>query len=222
MSPAAAHLRQAGLAPFPTAVARLMAEAAAGPASPYAAYLAVLPPDHDCLLAWDPDQLNWLSGTSLEGADDPAAARRLYDDVVEPVIRGAPTLWPPEACGYDRFVWAAGMVLSRAFHLRNDCVVAGGAAEGEGFGGGRGTRRRRRLLEHRPAAHSQRPPTHSAPNPLPTRRPLQVTPSCTWSRWPTWSTTAHARRTGARRWRARPRPWPWPRARPSRWAGFSP
>ncbi len=50
---------------------------------------------------------------------------------MRPVLEQRPDLWPPASCGYDAFVHAAGMVQSRAFHMKKENWITGEDEDGK-------------------------------------------------------------------------------------------
>lgn len=109
----------------------LLSEAALGSKSYYAPYIDTLPNGHDALIAWTDDEVALLRGTELDcqvdGRVDGQIERKLtydiYDEVVLPIIRNAPELWPLSFCTAQKFDWAFGCVQTRAFQLsdKQDC-----------------------------------------------------------------------------------------------------
>lgn len=113
-----------GLSPFLATSLALMAEMAAGAASPFAPYLATLPPNcPDCLLHWTDQEKQDLKGSSLEDAGE--AAADVYGRHVAPIAAARRDLWPEAGATLDRFLAAAGLVQSRAFHLEAENWVSG-------------------------------------------------------------------------------------------------
>ncbi|GLC35359.1 hypothetical protein PLESTB_000573100 [Pleodorina starrii] len=139
------YLREShpGLSPFLATTLVLMSEVTRGSASPWAAYVATLPPScPDCLLNWSDEEKQELEGTSLEqSGPDPAAD--VYRRHVAPIVAARSDLWPglglrAEAAeggaeareeasgpGLRAFLRAAGLVQSRAFHLEAENWVSG-------------------------------------------------------------------------------------------------
>lgn len=50
---------------------------------------------------------------------------------MRPVLEQRHDLWPPASCDFEAFVYAAGMVQSRAFHMKKENWITGEAVEGE-------------------------------------------------------------------------------------------
>ena len=99
----------------------LLSEAALGQKSFYAPYIDTLPEGHDSLIAWTDAELSLLQGTELECQTDgrKKTTQDIFVDVVLPIIRNAPELWPLSFCTADRFDWAFGCVQTRAFQLND-------------------------------------------------------------------------------------------------------
>ncbi|EIE22761.1 SET domain-containing protein [Coccomyxa subellipsoidea C-169] len=74
----------------------------------------------------------WLArnGTSIADTGGAKTAHE-FDSLVRPVLEQRPDLWPPASCGYDAFVHAAGMVQSRAFHMKKENWITGENEDGE-------------------------------------------------------------------------------------------
>ena len=47
-----------------------------------------------------------------------------------PIVRQRPDLWPGEWGDLERFIWAAGNVQTRAFHLQKENFVTGESTSG--------------------------------------------------------------------------------------------
>ena len=80
---------------FAAAVLLLMAETAAGAASPFARLVAALPPSHHCVMAWTAEELALLHGTAVEA--DLSDARGFFEERVAPVAARRRDLWPEGA-----------------------------------------------------------------------------------------------------------------------------
>ncbi|GIL89513.1 hypothetical protein Vretimale_1923 [Volvox reticuliferus] len=133
------YLREAhpGLSPFLATTLVLMSEMTRGSTSPWASYIATLPPScPDCLLNWTDEEKRELAGTSLE-QPGPDPASDVYLRLVAPILALRKDLWPglvvAETVEADRgsdpgltaFLRAAGLVQSRAFHLEAENWVSG-------------------------------------------------------------------------------------------------
>jgi hypothetical protein len=70
-----------------------------------------------------------VAGTSI--ADTGLATTSVeFGSVVQPIINKRPDLWQKACSTLEAFVYAAGMVQSRAFHLRQENWVTGQSHEG--------------------------------------------------------------------------------------------
>ena len=68
-------------------------------------------------------------GTSIEGCGK-ASAKREFQGKAKPVMQRRRDLWPAKTCGFTAFLYAAGLVQSRAFHMQQQNWITGEAAEG--------------------------------------------------------------------------------------------
>lgn len=121
--------QDAHLGPFLSTVLLLMAELARKEASPLRPWLSALPDSHDCVLAWTPEERAALQGTEISGTD--ASYPQVYEETLLPLMRQQPQWWPEAHRTYADFEFAAGMVQSRAFHLKKITWAAGGRTEEE-------------------------------------------------------------------------------------------
>jgi hypothetical protein len=69
------------------------------------------------------------AGTSIEGTGL-ASTKELFQKQVKPVLSQRPDLWPQAASSLNAFVYAAGMVQSRTFHIQQDNWITGQSSEG--------------------------------------------------------------------------------------------
>lgn len=107
--------------PFICTVLILLSEAALGQRSFYAPYIDTLPKGHDSLISWTDTELSLLQGTELECQVDGRnkTTQDIFVDVVLPIIKHAPEIWPLSFCTAERFDWAFGCVQTRAFQLND-------------------------------------------------------------------------------------------------------
>jgi len=80
---------------FAAAVLLLMAETAAGAASPFAPAIAALPATHHCVMAWSPEEMAMLRGTAI--AEELPDTGAFFEDMVAPVAARRRDLWPEGA-----------------------------------------------------------------------------------------------------------------------------
>ena len=113
----------------------LVRSRALGEASPWAAYLACLPPPAELAaslpLSWTADELAALEGTALlhQAREQRRALERLYEAVVVRVLQPRwPSAFPAATFDWDALVWAHAAFWSRAIGLelpggREECLV---------------------------------------------------------------------------------------------------
>ena len=77
---------------FAAAVLLLMAETAAGAASPFAPAIAALPPTHHCVMAWSAEQIAMLERTTI--AKKLPDTRAFFKANIAPVAARRRDLWP--------------------------------------------------------------------------------------------------------------------------------
>ncbi|TVU09509.1 hypothetical protein EJB05_42986, partial [Eragrostis curvula] len=106
----------ADLRPWVAVALLLLREAARGPKSPWAPYLAILPRQTDSTIFWSEEELLEIQGTQLlsttMGVKDYVQSE--FDSVEAEIINANKDLFP-DAITYDDFLWAFGILRSRVF-----------------------------------------------------------------------------------------------------------
>ncbi|CAM9139676.1 unnamed protein product, partial [Sphacelaria rigidula] len=107
-------------------VLSLLHEKGLGEASPFHAYLSVLPRDHRLPMEWNEAELDLLEGTSAE----PLVRRGSLDSQFqkfERIVKLHPTLWEPSVCTKAQFAKGVNWVRSRGFTVMGDPHMIPGA-----------------------------------------------------------------------------------------------
>uniref|UniRef100_A0A061RLX0 [ribulose-bisphosphate carboxylase]-lysine N-methyltransferase n=1 Tax=Tetraselmis sp. GSL018 TaxID=582737 RepID=A0A061RLX0_9CHLO len=121
--------RAPSLDPFLATTLLVLHEQSKGESSRYWAYLSALPRELDCTIFWTPEELEFLTGTSIAGADD--AVKEAFQQKVKPLLSERADLWAPKFQTYNAFRLAYSLVQSRGFRMRKENWLTGEALEGD-------------------------------------------------------------------------------------------
>ncbi|CAM9182197.1 unnamed protein product [Ascophyllum nodosum] len=107
-------------------VLRLLHERGLGKASPFSAYLSVLPLDHRLPMEWNESEVELLKGTSAEPLVSAASLDSQFE-AFERVVALHPSMWDPSVCSKTAFAKGVNWVRSRGFTAFGDPHMIPGA-----------------------------------------------------------------------------------------------